>query len=92
MPTDTSLLPPTVPAATPKPLLVRVPEAGRLGGVSEATWHRLRAAGRTPAPLRLGGSAVWRMEALRELCAAGCSPCAEWDTGRAVKHNGRPCG
>ena len=87
MRSDVNVSPTAAPA--PPPLLVRAPEAAHLCGVSEASWHRLRAAGRTPAPLRLGGSVVWRMEELREWCEAGCPARREWETRRAAQDNGR---
>ncbi len=65
------------PAALP-PLLVRRREAARLCGVSPASWDRLRSAGRTPAPIRLGSAAVWRVEELRAWVAAGCPDRQTW--------------
>jgi predicted DNA-binding transcriptional regulator AlpA len=55
-----------------EPLMVRATAAARLCGVSEATWHRLRAAHQTPAPLRLGGSILWRVSDLKLFVEWGC--------------------
>jgi predicted DNA-binding transcriptional regulator AlpA len=62
-----------------EPLLVRAPEASRLCGVSEATWHRLRAADRTPAPLRLGSSVLWRVSDLKLFVEWGCPSRKEFE-------------
>jgi predicted DNA-binding transcriptional regulator AlpA len=71
------------------PLLVRAAAAARLCGVSRATWHRLAAAGRTPAPLRLGGSVLWRVEELTAWCHAGCPDRRTWEALRDAQQNGR---
>jgi predicted DNA-binding transcriptional regulator AlpA len=60
-------------------LLVPAPEAAAVCGVSTATWHRLRAAGKTPSPVRLGGSVRWRLAELRGWVEAGCPPRREWE-------------
>jgi len=54
------------------PLLVTAEEAARLCGVSRATWFKMRAADRVPAPVRLGGSVRWRTDDLRRWVDAGC--------------------
>jgi predicted DNA-binding transcriptional regulator AlpA len=77
--------PPSLAAAM-EPLLVRAPDAARLCGVSEATWHRLRSAGRTPAPVQLGGAVLWRVSELRDWCAAGCPDHQTWE---ALKKSNR---
>src|SRR5262249_54201262 len=58
--------------AGPHPELLAAPEAARLCGVSEATWWRLHAAARVPAPVRLGRRTLWRLRELREFIASGC--------------------
>lgn len=75
------------PAAAP--LLVRRREAARLCGVSPSTWDRLAAAGRTPAPLRLGGAVVWRVAELAAWVAAGMPPRAEWEAREKETCKGR---
>jgi predicted DNA-binding transcriptional regulator AlpA len=84
MPSDALRLVPaeltgTPPAQPPEPLLVPAPQAATVCGVSVASWHRLRAAGKTPAPIRLGGSVRWRLAELRDWVAAGCPPRREWE-------------
>ena len=78
---------PAALAAAVEPLLVPAPEAARLCGISEATWYRLKAAGKLPLPLRLG-RVLWRVEELRRWCAAGCPDQRTW---QALENaNGRP--
>jgi predicted DNA-binding transcriptional regulator AlpA len=77
------------PAAAVAPLLVRAPEAARLCGVSRATWHRLAAAGRTPAPVRLGGAVLWRVDELRAWTEAGCPDRRTWDVLHSAQQSGR---
>lgn len=78
--------PATAPTPTVEPLLVGADVAGPLCGRSEASWWRDHAAGRIPAPLKLGGRTLWRVEELRRWVAAGC-PCRRvWD---AMEKGGR---
>ena len=73
--------------ASPEPLLLPAPKAARLCGISEATWYRLKAAGKVPVPVRLGGRVLWKVEELRRWCAAGCPDQRSW---LALEHaNGR---
>jgi predicted DNA-binding transcriptional regulator AlpA len=62
-----------------EPLLVRAPEAAYLCGISEASWHRLSAAERTPAPVRLGGSVLWRVSDLKLFVEWGCPDRKEFE-------------
>jgi prophage regulatory protein len=41
-------------------------------GISMRTLWRLRAAGKLPAPVRLGGSVRWRVNEIDSWVAAGC--------------------
>jgi predicted DNA-binding transcriptional regulator AlpA len=61
-----------------EPLLVAAAEAARLCGISEASWHRLRAAGKLPSAVRLGGRVLWRVAELRRWCIAGCPDLRTW--------------
>jgi predicted DNA-binding transcriptional regulator AlpA len=71
------------PAAGIQPLLLAAPQAAALCGVSEATWHRMNAAGRCPAPLRLSRGCVrWRAEELRAWVQAGTPRRKEWEAMR----------
>ncbi|MDY3558624.1 AlpA family phage regulatory protein [Gemmata sp. JC673] len=61
------------------PGLLRRERAARYCGVGESTWDRLTAAGRTPAPIRLGGSVGWARRELDRWIEHGCPPRAEWE-------------
>jgi len=79
---------PSSSATIPEPLLGGAAAAARLCGVSEATWYRMAAAGRTPAPIRLSRGCVrWRLNELRDWIAAGCPNRREWEACRLA--NGR---
>jgi hypothetical protein len=81
---------PATPEAEPaagapalEPLLLPAPAAARLCGVSAATWHRQRAAGKIgPAPVRLGGRGLWRVAELRDWVEAGCPDRRTWNALR----------
>ena len=63
-------------------LLVPAQVAARLCGVSEATWWRLHAAAKVPAPVRLGGRTLWRRAELAAFCEAGCPDRRSWEAPR----------
>src|SRR5262245_14264127 len=67
-----------------EPLLLAATAAARLCAVSLASWYRLVSAGRTPAPVRLGGSVRWRAEELRAWIAGDCPSRREWEARRAA--------
>jgi hypothetical protein len=69
-------------------LLLPTSEAARICGVSEASWHRLKAAAMTPAPVRLGGKVLYRLSDLRLWTAWGCPPRKEFDARK--NGNGQP--
>ncbi len=78
------------PDAGPPALLVDAAEAARLCGVSPATWYRMAAAGRTPAPVRLSRGCVrWRAGELAEWVGAGCPDRRTWEALQAAQGNGR---
>ena len=52
-------------------LLLRPADAARVCGVSTRTWRSWFAAGRIPAPVKVGSLALWRMKDLQHWCAAG---------------------
>jgi predicted DNA-binding transcriptional regulator AlpA len=76
-------------AAEHLPLLLTARQAAELCGVSEATWWRLHAAAKCPAPVKIGGSTRWRVAELRAWTEAGCPPRAEWQALQAAQRNGR---
>jgi predicted DNA-binding transcriptional regulator AlpA len=69
-------------------LLVDTAQAARMVGVSVATWHRLRSAGKTPAPLRLAGSVRYRLEDLKLWVSLGCCDRKSFEAHK-VARNGR---
>jgi hypothetical protein len=56
-----------------EPLLVPADVAGRMCGVSEATWWRLHAAAKVPAPVKVSHRTLWRVEDLRLWISVGCT-------------------
>jgi predicted DNA-binding transcriptional regulator AlpA len=55
------------------PMLVPHKVAARMLGVSVPSWFRLVAAGKTPAPIRLGPATVrFRVDGLHEWVRLGC--------------------
>jgi predicted DNA-binding transcriptional regulator AlpA len=77
---------PTDPASLPL-----VADARRLAPMLSAGLRTLRswdAAGKLPAPVRIGGRVVWRLDEIRAWLAAG-APCrAEWEAIKATsQHN-----
>lgn len=69
-------------------LLIPANEAGPMCGRSEASWWRDHAAGRIPAPVKVGGRTYWRAEELRRWVDAGC-PCRKlWEALQASKKGG----
>src|SRR5690242_15813556 len=61
------------------PLLLKAAQAARLLGRSERSVWRDHAKGLIPAPVRLGGTTMWRRDELFAWVAAGCPPRAGWD-------------
>ncbi len=72
-----------------EPLLIPASVAGPLCGRSEASWWRDHASKRVPAPLKLGGSTLWRTQELREWVAANCPDRPTWEALRTAQRNGQ---
>lgn len=60
------------------PGLLRRESAAEFCGVGASTWDRLTAAGRNPAPIRLGGSVGWSRRELALWIDCGCPSRAVW--------------
>src|SRR5437773_510866 len=84
--------PGTPPPASPtvEALLVPAEVAGLMCGRSEASWWRDHAAERIPAPVKLGGRTLWRVEELRRWVAAGCPDRRTWVALTVNGKGGRP--
>ena len=65
-------------------LLIPDTAAAALAGVSRAHWHRLRAAGKIPAPVKLGRKVLWRRAEIIAWIEAGCPDSRTWDAMRAA--------
>jgi predicted DNA-binding transcriptional regulator AlpA len=71
--------------ATVEPLLVGAREAAGVCARSEASWWRDHAARRIPAPIRLGGRTLWRVEDLRMWVELGCPSRSEFEARRRAR-------
>ena len=69
-------------------LLVGADVAGPMCGRSEASWWRDHAAKRVPAPIKLGGRTLWRVQELRGWVEAGCPDRRTWEALQQAS-NGR---
>jgi predicted DNA-binding transcriptional regulator AlpA len=67
-------------------LLIPDTAAAALAGVSRAHWHRLRAAGKVPPPIRLGRKVLWRRSEIVAWIEAGCPDARMW---AAIQATGR---
>jgi predicted DNA-binding transcriptional regulator AlpA len=70
-------------------LLVPAEVAGAMCGRSEASWWRDHAAARIPAPIKLGGRTLWRVQELRDWVEAGCPARKAWEAIRAKQKGGQ---
>jgi predicted DNA-binding transcriptional regulator AlpA len=62
----------------PEALLISDTAAAALAGVSRAHWHRLRAAGKLPPPIRLGRAVRWRKADVLLWIEWGCPDAREF--------------
>jgi excisionase family DNA binding protein len=78
-----------MPADALDPLLIPDTEAAALAGVSRATWHRLRSAGKLPPAVRLGRAVRWRRDEIAGWIQSGCPDGRTWAamhaTGRRLR-------
>lgn len=65
-------------------LLIDIRQLAALLSRSVASLERDQAAGRLPAPVRVGGSKRWRRAEIEAWVAAGCPARAAWDARRAT--------
>jgi predicted DNA-binding transcriptional regulator AlpA len=89
IPDRTAARPPSLAAAV-APLLLTARQAAALIAVSPATWFRMAAAGRTPAPVRLSPGCVrYSREILVEWIRQACPARKEFEARKAAQGNGR---
>lgn len=81
--TATETTPPVGPTG-PARLLIDIRELAVLLSRSVPALERDQAAGRLPAPVRVGGSRRWRRAEIEGWVAAGCPDRAGWDAIRAA--------
>lgn len=82
---------PVTLAAAVVPLLVGRSEAAAMTGVSQASWDRLSAAAKNPAPVKVGGRVLYRVEDLKLWVALGCPDRKTFEARRALENvKGRP--
>lgn len=67
--------------------LLRTDDLAARLGLGRATIYRQVAAGRLPAPIRIGRAVRWRRAEIEDWVAAGCPPRSRWtwepsDAGR----------
>ena|SRR5581483_4437142 len=67
-----------------EPLLVDTEQAAAACGIGRATWFRLKSAGKTPAPVKLAGRVLYRVEDLRLWVVLGCPPRKEFEARKAT--------
>jgi predicted DNA-binding transcriptional regulator AlpA len=69
-------------------LLVDSEQAATICAIGRSTWFRLRSAGKTPAPVKLGGRVLYRVEDLCQWVALGCPPRKEFEARKAAAQGG----
>jgi predicted DNA-binding transcriptional regulator AlpA len=82
-------MPTEAPTQTPAPaaaLLVDAREAARLLGIARSSFWSLHAAGRVPAPVKLGRRTLWRVIELSAWTQAGCPPRDRWAASQGQRH------
>lgn len=74
---------PATPADGP-PLVVDARRLAKLLDAGVRTVRTWDAAGKLPAPVRLGGKVVWRLDEIRDWLAAGAPRRDEWQARRVA--------
>jgi predicted DNA-binding transcriptional regulator AlpA len=72
-------------SATELPLLLSAGDLAKMLRFGLRTIRSMDAAGRLPAPLRIGGSVRWRAEEIRDWLAAGAPDRETWTRIRAAR-------
>jgi predicted DNA-binding transcriptional regulator AlpA len=66
-------------------LLVNTEQAAAACGIGRSTWFRLKSAGRTPAPVRLAGRVLYRVEDLKLWVSLGCPTLKVFEMRKAAE-------
>jgi predicted DNA-binding transcriptional regulator AlpA len=61
-----------IPRQTQPPLLIDAREACAMAGIAVSSWHRLVAARKAPAFLKVGGATRWRRAEIEQWIGDGC--------------------
>ena len=80
-------------SVTIAPVLVGTEVAAVMLGMSQRTFQRMASAGEVPAPMKVGGKALWSVDELKSWASAGCPTATIWEArsaGRTVDPPGRP--
>ena len=67
---------------TPDPILIPARVACGMCNRSLVTWWRLASAGKTPAPVHLGGATMWKRQEILDWIQAGCPARDIWEAKR----------
>lgn len=67
------------PEKTQKSLLINALDSADMCGVGKSQWYALVAAGKAPAPIKLGRKSLWRKDELKEWIGAGCPVRKIWE-------------
>jgi hypothetical protein len=76
---------PPIPAPAVEPLLVDTEQAAAACSIGRATWFRLKSRGMTPAPVKLAGRVLYRVEDLRLWVSLGCPSRKEFEVRKAAE-------
>jgi excisionase family DNA binding protein len=68
-----------------EPLLLTARDLAVLLRLGIRTIRSMDAAGKLPAPVRIGGSVRWRLDEIRDWLSAGAPPRGVWGRVRAVR-------
>lgn len=77
--------PQTRPAAEPAPLVADAKALAKLLGLGVRTVRAHDAAGKLPAPVRIGGRVVWILAEINDWLAAGAPDRATWAARRTAR-------
>ena len=77
------------PSAPLVPLMLDAEQSAALCGIAVSSWHKWRASGLVPAPVRISRRVFWRRIELEAWIAAGCPSRDRWDAMSKEAHRDR---